>query len=265
LQWVNNATTIEEARKASTAEIIRANYLAIAVTEYGSFGFGPTTDGNFVPDPPNVLLRNGRFDQSVRLLVLKSANEGYGFASPAITNDTAFEQYVLGAFPGLAVSPEILKYIISELYPPVYDGSQALGYKTPYERTAAFLTEAFFTCNVAYLADALPFNTWASDFVISPSLHESEATYTLYAGDYSNASRIDGNSSSLSTEQIAHVVQGYLSRFAQFGNPNGDDAPYWPIYGKNATAQVVSTSGFTTARESAANPRCEWWSQGLFY
>jgi hypothetical protein len=87
------------------------------------------------------------------------------------------------------------------------------------------LTGAFFTCAVAYFGDALPFDTWSSDFVTTPSLHDTEPTYTLYAGGYSNASRIDGNSSSLSTEQIAYVYQGYISRLAQFGNPNADDTP----------------------------------------
>jgi carboxylesterase type B len=262
--WLN-ATTIQEARKASTTEIIRANYLAIAVADYGSFGYGPSVDGDFVPALPGVLLRNGRFDKSVRLLHFHAANEGYGFASPVIQNDKAFEQFVLESFPGLATSPETLKYITTELYPAIFDGSQALNYTSQYERAAAFMTEAFYTCSVAYLGDALPFNTWSSDFVISPSLHESEAKYTVYDGDYHNASRIDSNSTVLSTEQIAYVVQGYISRFAQFGNPNGDDAPHWPVFGKNATAQIVNTLGFTTGKEASANARCEWWSKGLYY
>lgn len=261
--WLN-ATTLKEARNASTAEVIRANYLAIAVANYGSFGYGPSVDGDFVPALPSVLLRNGRFDQSIRLLHFHVANEGYGSASPAIQNDMAFEQFVLQSFPGLATSPETLKYV-TELYPSVFDGSQALGYKSQYERATAFMTEAFYTCSVAYLGDALPFNTWSSDFVMSPSLHESEATYTAYAGDYHNITRIDSNSIRLSIEQIAYTVQGYISRFAQFGDPNGDNAPYWPVYGKNATAQIVNTSGFTTGKESSANSRCEWWSKGLYY
>ena len=156
--WLN-ATTIDEARKASTEEVIRANYLAIAVADYGSFGYGPSVDGDFIPALPNALLRSGRFDHSVRLLHFHAANEGYGFASPAIQNDTAFENFVLQAFPGLATSPETLKYIATELYPSNSNGSQALGYKTQYERAAAFMTEAFYTCSIAYLGDALPFNT----------------------------------------------------------------------------------------------------------
>ena len=69
------------------------------------------------------------------------------------------------------------------------------------------MTEAFYSCSIAYLGDALPFNTWSADFVISPSLHESEAKYTLYAGEYHNPSRVDSNStSSLSTEQIAYAI-----------------------------------------------------------
>jgi carboxylesterase type B len=260
-----NATTLQEARKASSAEVIRANYLAIAVAAYGSFGYGPTLDGDFVPAPPSTLFRNGKFDKSIRLLHLHATNEGYGFASPAATNDTAFEQYVLESLPGLGSSPETLKYVTTVLYPPVFDGSQAQGYKSQYERAAAFLAEAFNVCSISYIGDALPFSTWSSDFVISPSLHETEAAYTGYSGSYSNASRITSNTTELSTEQIAFAYQGYISRFAQFGEPNGDDTPYWPVYGKNATAQIVDTTGFTTGKESSANKRCEWWSKGLYY
>jgi carboxylesterase type B len=61
------------------------------------------------------------------------------------------------------------------------------------------------------------------------------------------------------------VYQGYISRFAQFGEPNGDDTPYWPVYGKNATAQIVNTSGFMTGIEASADKRCEWWSKALYY
>jgi hypothetical protein len=49
----------------------------------------------------NTLFRNGKFDKSIRLLHMHAANERNGFASPAITNDTAFEQFVLESFPGL--------------------------------------------------------------------------------------------------------------------------------------------------------------------
>jgi hypothetical protein len=31
---------------------------------------------------------------------------------------------------------------------------------------------------------------------------------------------------------MAYVVQGYISGFAQFGNPNADDALYWPMFGR---------------------------------
>jgi carboxylesterase type B len=264
MSWFN-ATTLQEARKASSAEVIRANYLGIAVAAYGSFGYGPSVDGDFVPASPSTLFRNGRFDKSIRLLHMHAANEGYGLASPAVTNDAAFEQFILEAFPGLGSSPETLKYVVSELYPSVSDDSQALGYKSQYERAAVSLAEAFYTCSIAYIGDALPLNTWSSDFVITPSLHESEATYTLFNGPYTNVSRIASNTTALSTEQIAYVYQGYISRFAQFGNPNGNDTPYWPIYDKNATAQIVNTSGFTTGKESSANNRCEWWSKGLYY
>jgi hypothetical protein len=153
----------------------------------------------------NTLFRNGKFDKSIRLLHMHATNEGNGFASPAITNDTAFEQFVLESFPGPGSSPETLKYATTELYPSVFDGSQALAYKSQYERAAAFLTETFHTCSIGHIREALPFNTWSSDYVITPALHETEATYTLFNGPYTNASCITGNTTALSTEQIACV------------------------------------------------------------
>jgi hypothetical protein len=153
----------------------------------------------------NTLFRNGKFDKSIRLLHMHAANEGNGFASPAITNDTAFEQFVLESFPGLGSSPETLKYVTTTSYPSVYDGSQALAYKSQYERAAAFLAEAFYTCSIGHIGEALPFNTWSSYYVIAPTLHETETTYTLFNRPYTNASCITGNTTALSTEQIACV------------------------------------------------------------
>jgi hypothetical protein len=76
------------------------------------------------------------------------------------------------------------------------------------------LTETFYTCSIGHIGEALPFNTWSSDCVITPALHETEATYTLFNGPYTNTSYITSNTNALSTEQIAYVYQGYISRFA---------------------------------------------------
>lgn len=113
--------------------------------EYGTFVYGPTVDGNFVPHLPGELLLHGQFDKSVRVMVGHNSNEGLIFTSPFVQNNSAFEDSLIKLEPTLRAWPEVVDYITEVLYPPVFDGSQAQGYTNQIARASAVIAEVTFT------------------------------------------------------------------------------------------------------------------------
>jgi hypothetical protein len=49
------------------------------------------------------------------------------------------------------------------------------------------------------------------------------------------------------------------------GNPNGDGVPFFPLYGDDATVQVLNITGISQAKDEYANYRCDWWQKGLYF
>ena len=112
-----NVTTVENARKLSSAALVQANEHLIAQSSYGRFTFGPVVDGSFVPAMPGSLLSRGAFDHSVKLLVGHNADEGILFTTPYLTDDHDFVQYWKTLLP--VAQPAVIEYITKVLYPPV--------------------------------------------------------------------------------------------------------------------------------------------------
>lgn len=70
-----NVSSIEEARKVSTAKLQLANAITVGLAGYGGFTYGPVVDGDFQPALPGQLLAHGQFDKSVKIMVGHNANE----------------------------------------------------------------------------------------------------------------------------------------------------------------------------------------------
>lgn len=77
--------------------------------------------------------------------------QGLLFTSPFIQNNSAFNQYLTTSLPTLRSWPAVEEYISDELYPPVFDGSQAQNYTDQIARAAAVSSELVFTCNTYYM------------------------------------------------------------------------------------------------------------------
>ena len=140
-------TTLQQLRNLTTKQNYLTNYITVMRSEYGSYPYGPVVDGVFVPDIPAKLLMSGRFDKSVDMMMGHNLNEGALFASPFITNETAFHDMVARRLP--KAKPEVVDYITQNLYPPDFSG--VMGYKTLYERNSLFESEVTFTCNTRFL------------------------------------------------------------------------------------------------------------------
>jgi len=70
-----NVSTIEQARQLPFSALQTANAIQVAQSPYGQFSYGPTVDGDFVPELPGLLLLHGQFDRNVKVMVGHNADE----------------------------------------------------------------------------------------------------------------------------------------------------------------------------------------------
>ncbi|KAK4549100.1 hypothetical protein LTR36_007556 [Oleoguttula mirabilis] len=249
-----NVTTIEQARKLPYSALQTANIIQVGYSAYGSFTYGPTVDGDFVPQLPGQLLLHGQYDKSLRLMIGHNADEGLLFTSPFIQNNSAFAAQVEASFPTINAWPSVLEYVTNVLYPPIFTGQEAQGYTNQIGRAAALVSEAVFTCNTFFLDKAYGNNTYAYFFTVGSALHGSDIPYTYY----------NGNSSTVLNASIAIALQEYITHFAETGTPNEAGVPYFVMYGANSTVQDLNISSITEVMDPTANQRCNWWQKALY-
>ncbi|KAI5276034.1 carboxylesterase family protein-like protein [Aureobasidium subglaciale] len=263
-----NVTSLAEAREVSSEAALLANYLALALAPYGSLIYGPVPDGDIVPAIPGQLLANGLYDTTVKSLMTgHTLNEGLGFVDPAVQNNTAFMDQVIGYSPALSSYPEMLSYITETLYPPIFNGTEAQSYTTQLLRAAAFNSELSYTCNCYYLNKAFANSSYGYEFAVLPSLHAESSGSIFYQGDQlaQNAAVFIDWTSTLSSAQIAYAMQSYVSRFITSGNPNKEGVAAFDVYGEDSSSLIINTTGIVNGRASTANERCVFWQEGLFF
>ena len=265
-----NVSTLAEARQASTTAVQTANLLTVLQASFGSYIFGPTVDGIFVPTQPGLsLLTNISYAKNIQVMAGHNTFEGPLFTPPYIQSNDDLASYISTNYRSAPDS--VVDYIVNELYPPVYDGSQP--YTSAIDRTVLVVTEQIFTCNTNYLARGYNNQTHNYWFAVPPALHGVDIYSTFYRGQGTNLSQAI-------YAPVANAMQTYFTNFAMTGNPNtpglvsaSGPVPYFPIQGNNATAMklnytvasatsVVPNIGVAT--DNTANARCAWWQKGLY-
>ncbi len=247
-----NVSTIQEARNLSTVALMIANAQQVGASRYGGFTFGPVVDGIFVPALPGVLLNAGQFAKNVTVMVSHMLSEGPLFTPPDVRTDDELKAFLSLNTPSFPA--ELLDYVVKTLYPAVYDGSQP--YASAIERTILVITETSFICNNNFLNKAYGNQTYAYQFAVPPGFHGFDIQYTFYNGQPTN----------ISTNLIAPVgkaLQTYLTNFIMTGNPNGRGMPPFPMQGKNASMNSISTT-INRVTDDTSNQRCAWWQKALF-
>lgn len=255
-----NVTSLTELRNLSSEELIAANARLVAASPYGSFTFGPTVDGDIVPQDPKYLLNHGQFDESVKILVGHNTNEGLLFTPPLAT-ESDFLAFISASYT--SAKPAVLDYITTTLYPPVYNGTY--GYRDLIGRASLALAESSFTCNTFALDRAYGNATYAYLFGVVPGLHGQDVPYTYYNADAPSAG--SGLSLTPTNQTVAFALQDYITTFAVTGIPDSpvDGLPAFPIYGPDAEIVSLNASSIGEAMDPTANARCRWWQLGLYY
>lgn len=67
--------------------------------------------------------------------------QGLLFTSPFVQNNSAFTAAIERTLPTVAGLPAVLNHITNVLYPPIFDGSQAMGYTDQIGRASALTSE----------------------------------------------------------------------------------------------------------------------------
>jgi cholinesterase len=257
--YLTNSTisTVSQLREVPSSVLQTVNAITVGLAAYGQFTYGPVVDGLITPALPGVLLSHGQFDKDVKVMVGHNSEEGVFFASPFIQNNTAYIEEIATTFPD--ASNATVDYITTELYPPVFDGTEP--YTTQFERTALTVSDFAFACNTRYLDLAFGNQTYSYLFSVPPGLHGEDIPYTFFNGDTSTSD--DGYPVNAF---LATTLQRYITNFAILGTPNGVGVPYFPIYGPNSTVlEIASDELIITIPDDLANERCAWWQKALYY
>lgn len=171
---------------------------------------------------------------------------------PNITTDAKFKTYVSEKVLSFLYDAQI-KHALEVLYPADYDGSQP--YKSVQERLALFTGEAFISCNAHVLVEHSRASSYGYIFNIPPGLHGQDIAYSFYTPGLP--------APFVETDSIATKMQGYLTRFAKTGSPNGDAEISLPEYREDSKVLDIKANSFEIARDDAANLRCQWWSKNI--
>lgn len=230
-------------------ELNQLNGALVFGSPNGSFTFSPTVDGEYVPDYPNNLLNQGRFNPDIVLLIGHTANEAGVFVSPEVDTEEKLRHGLEHAFAEFL--PDAIEYILTELYPP--PGETDL-YATEYERACLIVAESSFVCNTRALATAFGNQTYNYRFDVPPALHMQDIPWTFY----------HGNDSAVIPE-IAEMMQAYFAAFSRKGNPNLEHGlPEWFVYGQEANILTFGAEGVGDSVDDARNGRCDFWQSGLY-
>lgn len=243
-------TSYSSLQATTTQQLQVANALVIGnASPYGTFSFGPVIDGSYLRDLPSVLLEEGRYKKSLKIVTGHCSDEGLLFTSPFITDSASYSHYLKQLFPNISISS--LSYIQDVLYPPVFDGS--FGYTTQMGRTDLTIGDAAIVCNARYLDHAFP-GQYAYEFTVPPGFHAEDTSYIFFNS---------GADPGLNTT-LAQLLQRYITQFAEAGTPNGPGLPNF-VTNRGSVVQNLNSSYVGPIQDEARiDQRCAWWQKGLY-
>lgn len=211
---------------------------------YRALTMGPNVDGAVLPDTPERLIASGDH-AAVPYLMGTNLDEGTLFTDDA-SLETA-ESYDAWA---RALTGDIAADVLA-LYP-------ASDFDSPLAAADAVFRDLAFVCPTRALARSL--TAGGVDVRVYQLVQTNGAAESLMLG---TPHAIDllyvfGNfalpfePASPSEMRVRDTMQGYWTRFAEAGDPNGDDAFPWPVFGADEQHVVIGdpvTSGAALGRE----------------
>ncbi|KAI9846709.1 MAG: hypothetical protein M1837_003764 [Sclerophora amabilis] len=242
--------SIEQAKSKSSDELIAANVAVTVPSRYGTYTWGPTIDGDLIPELPGKLQLEGRYNRDIQMMPGHNSNEGRLFTNQSADSPADYESYLRDTYPGITQAK--VNYISRILYPAKYDGSSP--YRTPQERLGLTVAESLFNCHCYGTDRTYGASAYDYIFAVPPGLHFQDTKYTFYNGPFPNV-----------IESLAKDIQTYFTSFAASGNPNqGNKLPEWPAFRKGEKGIVFTDKGIINGNklDAAAEKRCQFWLSG---
>ncbi|KAI1086731.1 alpha/beta-hydrolase [Rostrohypoxylon terebratum] len=145
---------VADLRKLPAETLVAINQATVMLAPVGTFNFGPGPDGTYVPDIPQVLLYEGKFDRSVDILTSHTSNESVPFLPPEIKTSADVLAYVRASLP--QASNTTIRTLLTDpaLYPDILNNSALYPWTTEYGRVARMTSDIGFACTARYLASA---------------------------------------------------------------------------------------------------------------
>lgn len=252
---LTNTTSLAGLRALPSDVLIRANYLQILQSQYGTYTYGPAVDGDFVPLQPGQLLAQGRFDKNVSVMVGHNTNEGTYFTPPYINSTETIASQLRVNLPYIPESA--IRHITQTLYPAIFNGSYP--YRTQYQRASLIIAEGIFTCNTNYLSTAYGNKTYSYLFAVPPAFHGFDVAYT-----YFTRGAVSQLPTSVTNRTVAIALQDFITSFAIKGRPSASGIMEFRPYGPNATVLELNATAVAERRDTNANARCKWWQKALY-
>ena len=242
--------TGKDLAKLDSDTLSRINAHVVYTSSNGSFTFGPTPDGGYVPDFPEKSLLRGDFNTRPDLMIGHNSNEAGNFMSRNINSEKELVTLlwdVLSKFHASSV-----EHILGVLYPPP---GPSTPYSTHGERAALLVSESSFACNTHFLAAASGNSTLNYRFQVAPSVHGLDLPFTFFHGGKQVP------------KELAQVMQLYFTNFAKYGSVNFgqvEGLSDWPEYGDESRVRTFGIEGVGTTNDATKNARCDFW-QGVEY
>lgn len=257
-----NASSLADLVALDTYDLQIANKLSQTSDFYGTFQFGPAPDGEYVQELPEKLLAGGQFHKGVKVMVAHNTFEGQKYTDPAATNSSAFDTYMKLYFPDMPDA--VLEELSTIVYPAVYNDS-SFPWTTPFDRLMNAVADFTFTCHAYFAGEAMGAAAalngtgpaaYSYLFSVPPGTHTLDVNYSFY---------VNSTWSTLVTNAtLAGILQGYLTTFAETGDPNREGLPSFPIYGGDFTDLNLNATFVDVVKDPAANSRCDWWREAPY-
>jgi para-nitrobenzyl esterase len=226
---------------------------ALPLPEADFFGEGadwaPLIDGDIFGEAPAISFASGDF---AHVPVILGANSQEGMLFTALAGGFSDEEYPTmaeDAFGDLA--DEVLaEYPLDE-------------FASADEAVAEILTDAFFVCPTRRLARLLSgdeVSTYLYHFT-----HELDRGVAAGLGAFHGAELFyvfDSTTLGLAVidaeQPLVDTIQGYWSRLAATGDPNGDDAVVWPAYDAETDQHIILDLEVAVG-SALKTHRCDFW------
>ncbi|ORY24002.1 Alpha/Beta hydrolase protein [Naematelia encephala] len=254
--------------KTLPAEQILAAQLEMQnITQFAvGFVFGPSIDGDLIPDSPHTLLHQGKFAK-IPFISGNNKDEGTGF-TPSTTNSTAYVVEYLELLEPNGVTNQTLAEVLA-LYPdvpslgsPFGTGNETFGLSSEFKRLAAILGDAAFQSNRRWFlqqANAHGLSqTWSYLFTRKTpgtadylgAYHSIEVPYVFGIPQLpSDLNPVESllNNYTAGDALLSREIIEYWLNFAYYTNPSpaGSNTTSWPPYSTNSTLLQLDVGNLT--------------------